>query len=617
MAQLEYVFPCSPNPQRGRGLLLGADAQGSSFAYCNGKAVILRDVGEPARCDVYSEHSYAATVARFSPNGEWVASGDISGTVRIWARREDHRLKAEFRVLSGSVDDMQWSQDSQRIVVAGDGKGTQLVRAFMWDSGSGVGEFEAHSKRVLSCALRPLRPFRIATCGEDFLVNFYEGPPFRFKSSHREHSSFVNCVRFAPDGATFITVGSDKSGHFFDGLSGEAVGALSKEGAHTGSIYAASWSPDGQQVLTVSADKTAKTWGPGAQNGTWECTATFTFGGESGAIDHMQVACMWLREHLITVSLNGDINYLSPTRPEQPARVLVGHCKYVTALALHQNAGGGGGPELYSASYDGVIVRWRPGPQGEALGRLQGRGHGSLVRAMAVAGEDLVTCGLDDAVRWTPLPAEQYSSEPPVSLPGQPCDLSVAEANPEIMLVPTANGIVLFRGRVAVSTMPVTYELSAAALSPDGTEAAVGGTDGKLRVYSVRGDTLAEEAVLEKHRGPITVVRYSPDGTLIASGDQKPEAVVWDRASREVKMRNMLYHTARISCLAWAPNSQTVATGSLDNSIIVWDMNKPASGRLTIKGAHSGGVTAVIFSSNSALISAGDDVCIRSWTLPS
>lgn len=608
MAHLDYVFPCSPNPQRGRGFLLGAD--GKSFAYCNGKSVILRDAADPAQCDVYSEHSYATTVARFSPNGEWVASGDASGVVRIWGRRAGNTLKLELKVLSGSVDDMQWSQDSQRIVVAGDGKGTQLVRAFMWDSGSSVGEFEGHSKRVLSCALRPARPLRIATCGEDFLVNFYEGPPFRFKASHREHSSFVNCVRYAPDGATFLTVGSDKNGFLFDGLSGEPVGALSKERAHSGSIYAASWSPDGQQVLTVSADKTAKTWEAGG-GGSWECKTTFTFGSEPG-VDQMQVACAWLAEHLITVSLNGDINYLSAAQPERPQRVLAGHSKYVVALAQHE-PGGGGGPELYSASYDGVIVRWQPGRG--SLGRVRGPGHGGPVKAMAVAGGELVTAGLDDTVRWSPLPAEQYGSDPPLSLPGQPCDLAVAADEPEVVLVPTSKGIVLVRSKVALSTTPVAYELSAAALSPDGSEAAVGGTDGKLRIYSIRGDTLTEEAVLEKHRGPITAVRYSPDGALLASGDQKPEAVVWDRSSREVKMKNMLYHTARINCLAWAPDSRRIATGSLDNSVIVWDVSKPASGRLTIRGAHPGGVTAVIFNGSTTLLSAGDDACIRSWTL--
>lgn len=60
-----------------------------------------------------------------------------------------------------------------------------IINFFRWDSGSNVGEFDGHSKRVLSCAFKPTRPFRIVTCGEDFLVNFYEGPPFKFKLSQR------------------------------------------------------------------------------------------------------------------------------------------------------------------------------------------------------------------------------------------------------------------------------------------------------------------------------------------------------------------------------------------------------------------------------------------------
>lgn len=54
-----------------------------------------------------------------------------------------------------------------------------------WDSASTVGDFDGHSKQVLSCAFKPTRPFRIVTGGEDFMVNFYQGPPFKFLLSHR------------------------------------------------------------------------------------------------------------------------------------------------------------------------------------------------------------------------------------------------------------------------------------------------------------------------------------------------------------------------------------------------------------------------------------------------
>lgn len=67
----------------------------------------------------------------------------------------------------------------------------------------------------------------------------------------REHTNYVNCVRFSPDGSKFITVGSDKKGMVYEGKTGEKLGELSAQDAHQGSIYAVSWSPDSKKVSTI------------------------------------------------------------------------------------------------------------------------------------------------------------------------------------------------------------------------------------------------------------------------------------------------------------------------------------------------------------------------------
>ena len=66
---------------------------------------------------------------------------------------------------------------------------------------------------VNSVSYRQTRPFRIVTGGEDLLVNFYEGPPFKYKHNLREHDRYPNVVRFSPDGAQFASVGSDYKVH--------------------------------------------------------------------------------------------------------------------------------------------------------------------------------------------------------------------------------------------------------------------------------------------------------------------------------------------------------------------------------------------------------------------
>ncbi|CAK8579720.1 unnamed protein product [Lathyrus sativus] len=604
--ELSETYACTPSTERGRGILISGDSKSNSILYTNARSVVMMNLQNPLQVSVYGEHAYPATVARFSPNGEWVASADVSGTVRIWGTRNEFVLKKEFRVLSGRIDDLQWSPDGIRIVACGEAKGNSFVRAFMWDSGTNVGEFDGHSRRVLSCAYKPTRPFRIVTCGEDFLVNFYEGPPFRFKQSHRDHSNFVNCVRYSPDGNKFVTVSSDKKGIIFDGKTGEKIGELSSEGGHTGSIYAVSWSPDGKQVLTVSADKSAKVWDISEDNN-GKVKKTLISPG-SGGIEDMLVGCLWLNDYLVTVSLGGTISiYLASDLDKAPTS-FSGHMKNVSSLTILRS-----NPRvLLSCSYDGLVVKWIQGIG--YSGKLQRR-ENSQIKSLAAAEEEIVTSGFDNKIRRISLHGDQCGDAEAIDIGTQPKDFSISLSSPELVLVSIDSGVVMLRGTKVVSTINLEFTVSASIVSPDGSEAIIGGQDGKLHIYSISGDTLIEEAVLEKHRGAVSVIRYSPDFSMFASGDVNREAVVWDRASRDVKLKNMLYHTARINCLAWSPDSSRIATGSLDTCIIVYEVDQPVSSRSTIKGAHLGGVYGLVFTDEYSLVSSGEDAFIRVWKI--
>ena len=53
------------------------------------------------------------------------------------------------------------------------------------------------------------------------------------------------------------------------------------------------------------------------------------------------------------------------------------------------------------------------------------------------------------------------------------------------------------------------------AVSPDGTLVATAGQDGTARIWDSRTGRLVHD--LTGHTGPVVAVRFSPDGTVVAS----------------------------------------------------------------------------------------------------
>jgi WD40 repeat protein len=43
--------------------------------------------------------------------------------------------------------------------------------------------------------------------------------------------------------------------------------------------------------------------------------------------------------------------------------------------------------------------------------------------------------------------------------------------------------------------------------------------DAKVRLYTWDGKSLKETGLLEGNRGPISAIRFSPDGTMVVSSD--------------------------------------------------------------------------------------------------
>lgn len=601
--ELKHIFASLPQMERGVAKVIGGDPKGNNFLYTNGKCVIIRNIDNPAIADVYTEHAHPVNVAKYSPSGFYIASGDASGKIRIWdTTQKEHLLKYEYTPISGKIRDIAWTEDSKRIAIVGEGR-EKFGAVFLWDSGSSVGDLSGHSKLINSVDIRQKRPYRIATASDDTTASFFEGPPFKFKFTLRDHNQFVNCVRFSPDGSHFATVGADGQIFLYDGQKGELVRSLGGEKAHKGGIYALSWSHDSSQLISASGDKTVKLWDVGAG------TAVTTFNLGSDVTDQ-QLGCLWQKDHLLSISLSGNINYLDKNNPDRPLRIVKGHSKSIQCVTVHKNEGR---KYIYSGSHDGHITYWDSETgQNDCF---SGKGHTNQVSKMMVnEANELVTCSMDDTLRFSDINKKEYSGTDVVKMDLQPKSVSVAKGG--LSLAVCIGQVVLLKDKKKVFTLDnLGYEPEVGSIHPGGSTAVVGDSEGKIHMYSVQGSTLKADAQVLEAQGGITDMAYSHDGAYLAVLDGAKVLTVFTVADGYSVKNNFYGHHARPVTLAWAPDNEHIATGGMDMLVFVWDISNPDK-RIKLPDTHRlHHVSSLAWIDQNTLVTASHDASVKQWTI--
>ena len=80
-------------------------------------------------------------------------------------------------------------------------------------------------------------------------------------------------------------------------------------------------------------------------------------------------------------------------------------------------------------------------------------------------------------------------------------------------------------------------------------------------------------------------VAFSPDGRTLASGSYDNTVRVWDAGSG-APIRTLEGHTDDVLSVAFSPDGRTLASGSWDNTVRLWDAGSGAPIR-TLEGHTS------------------------------
>ena len=181
------------------------------------------------------------------------------------------------------------------------------------------------------------------------------------------------------------------------------------------------------------------------------------------------------------------------------------------------------------------------------------------------------------------------------------------------------------------------YTVHSVVFSPDGQTLASGGEDNTIILWDTttgeHARTLARPTgpfvgptdTLFGHTDTVYSVAFSPDGKTLASGSEDNTVILWDTTTGEhikTLARStgpfvgptdpLAGHTDTVYSVAFSPDGKTLASGSADNTIILWDATT-GQYKETLIG-HKRTVYSIAFSPDGKTLASGSwDRTIKLW----
>ncbi len=168
------------------------------------------------------------------------------------------------------------------------------------------------------------------------------------------------------------------------------------------------------------------------------------------------------------------------------------------------------------------------------------------------------------------------------------------------------------------------------AFSHDGTRLACGKNSTTLNasdtidVWSLNGDTWTHEATLDGHSSRVNSVAFHPKyKNILASASDDDTVALWDINRPDSKRTELYTHDGEnVNSLAFSPSGKYLASGGNDNTVKVWNVNEEEIIK-TFVDPESDDVLSVAFISDTQLLSGGFNRSlkgsekVRKWTIDS
>jgi WD40 repeat protein len=246
------------------------------------------------------------------------------------------------------------------------------------------------------------------------------------------------------------------------------------------------------------------------------------------------------------------------------------------------------GKTLATGSWNRTATLWNA-ENGERLRTL--RGHTGKIYDVAWSPDGrTVATGADDnlVVLW-----DARSGQPRTTLKGHSTRVVDVGWSPDGKTLGSGSDDLTLLWDVASEKPRATLTGARPRWSPDGKHLATIIGDTAI-VWDQ--STARERAKLTGHANAIWCLAWSPDGKILATGSEDaggfwrgliPDrllgrgsaAILWDANTFKARFK-LIGHQHHIDSLTWSPDGRNLATGSWDQSVIIWDV--PTGTRTTV-----------------------------------
>lgn len=526
----------------------------------------------------------------------------------------------------------------------------------LWDVTSGQPRGESlfgHYDWVTSVAFSPDNQTLASASGDSTIIlwDMASGQPLG--NPLRGQSAGVASIAFRPDTPNDLEAPGDAGGQVLasGGYDGTIIlwNVASRQPigdpfvGHEQSVTSVAFSPDGRTLASSSTD---------GKIILWDVAAGEPRGEPSNGHEHAVNSVVFSPDGQILASASDDKTIIlwDVATGEPRDKPLTYHGSAVESLAFSSD-----GQILASGDYDGDIMLWDVAtgePRGESFASpdsavygLAFRPHtsedtGSQILASASCEEArLSRRGCDKGkIRLWDIASPQSLGRP---IPGYRRSVKKVAFSPDsqtLASIPWSAGdrdIILWdvaTGQQRVEPLLGQRSVSSVAFSPDGQILAVGGSGdwspifeaslGEIRFWDAATGRPLGAPIISDHGG-VNSIDFSPDGQTLASGSYDGTIILWDVASRQPLYEQSTGHEdLGVTSLAFSPDGQILALGlasgkSIDARIILWDVatGEPLGVPLT---GHQLMVEDLAFSPNGQILASGsDDGTVILWDVVS